>query len=735
MTAGGASWMLVAQGVVAGLLVGLALLYVNWSRADPRDAGSRWLAAWSVDLAILAALNAALSVTRPSGLADVLLFVSAQALAGAVLMAVPAFRALTTGPRARPTIVVAGGLLAIRAALWLATDLVVTHRYSATGVPVHGPLFGATFLAPLAIVALYAVMALSRSPGSQLRSLLAVSATSSAVLIVLLQIAPIDGGGTSAPIIWTLPLVVLLVALAFRKTRIRLDGERRQAAMRADQVALSNAVWFPREPEAMLALAVAMAQETLDDPALTGSVRRLARGNHVVGLYPDPAAPHDALDAGYLDMLTRIVTTAADQHALAADMRQAALTDRLTKLPNRPALEAHLHEALARADELRSPLAVVFCDIDDFKKVNDEHGHPRGDAILVEVAGRFAEIVGDSAYVARFGGDEFVVVLPDAGTDAEILEVARQLRTSLAPGRGGPEGAPSLSVGVALWTPGEDRDPVRLLRDADTAMYGAKAGRDGVLMFDQSLRERLLTEIEARSALSRGVDADEIEAHFQPVVDAATRQVQSYEALARWQHGDSMRLPGTWLPIAEQSGLILRIGLEMIRQARRHSDETGLPVAVNVSPRQLMERSFVPDVMIAWGCDGWDRLILEITESALVEDLRRAEDALAQLRALGVRVALDDFSTGYSSIARLGGLPIDVLKIDRAFVVEVLTPRGQAVIRAILALADAYDLDVIAEGVEREEELAALASLGSMEIQGYLTGRPAPTVSACEESA
>ena len=735
MTAGGDPWVLIAQGVVAGLLVGLALLYVNWSRADVRDMGSRWLAAWSVDLAILACVNATLAVARPSAVAGVLLFACAQALAGAVLMAVPALQALTNGPRIHLAIVSATGLFAIRAALWLGTDLVVTHRYSVTGAPLHGPLYGATFLAPLAVVGSYAVVALSRTPGSRLRSLLTVSATSSAVLIVLFQLAPLDTGGTSAPLVWTLPLVVLLVVLAFRKTRIRLDGERRQAAMRADQVALSNAVWFQREPEAMLALAVAMARETLDDPRLTGSVRRLSRGSHVVGLYPDPGGAHDALDAGYLDMLTRIVMTAADQHALAADMRQAALTDRLTKLPNRPALEAHLHEALARADELRSPLAVIFCDIDDFKKVNDEHGHPRGDAILVEVAGRFGEIVGESAYVARFGGDEFVVVLPDAGTDAEILETAHRLRTSLAPGSVGTADAPSLSVGVALWTPGEDRDPFRLLRDADTAMYGAKAGRDGVLIFDQSLREHLLTEIEARSALSQGVDTDEIEAHFQPVVDATTREVRSYEALARWRHGDSLRLPGAWLPVAEQSGLILRIGLEMLRQARRHSDETGLPVAVNVSPRQLMERSFVADVMLAWGCDGWDRLILEITEGALVEDLRRAEDALTHLRALGVRVALDDFGTGYSSIARLGGLPIDVLKIDRAFVVEVLTPRGQAVIRAILALADAYDLDVIAEGVEREDELAALATLGSMEIQGYLTGRPAPTVSYCEESA
>lgn len=721
--------MLIAQGVVAGLLVGLALLFANWSRADSRDIGSRWLAAWSANLAALATVNAALGVADPSGVTEALLFVRAQGLAGVVLIAAPAIKALTNGPRVRIAMIAAGGLFLARAALWLGSDLVVTHQVASTGVSNHGPLYALTFLVPLAVVASYTTLALARTPRSRFRALLAISASSSVALIVLLHVVVREGSAVPAPIIWTLPLVVLLVVLAFRKTRLRLERERREAKMRADQVALSNAVWFQQGPEAMLDLAVAMAQAMLDDPGLTGSIRRLSRGSHVVGLYPSATVPVGGLDAGYLDALTRIVTTSADQHALAADMRHAALTDRLTKLPNRSALEVHLHDALARADENRSRVAVIFCDIDDFKKINDEHGHPRGDAILVEVAGRFREIAGESAYVARFGGDEFVVVLPDSGSDEEILETARLLRLSLEPG------APALSVGVAVWSPGEDRDPHRLLRDADTAMYGAKADRDGVLMFDQSLRDSLLTEIEAQAALARGVEADEIEAHFQPVVDMTTRETRSHEALARWRHGNTWRLPGEWLPRAESSGLIVRIGLEMIRQARRYSDETGLPVAVNVAPKQLMEPQFAAEVMRAWGCDNWDRLILEITESALVDDLSRAEEALTHLRTLGVRVALDDFGTGYSSIARLGGLPIDVLKIDRAFVAEVRTTRGRAVVRAILALADAYGLDVIAEGVETEDELAALADLGRMEIQGFLTGRAAPPVGACEESA
>lgn len=727
--------MLIAQGVVAGLLVGLALLFANWSRAEDRDIGSRWLAAWSANLAVLATVNAALGVAEPSGVTEALLFVRAQGLAGVVLIAAPAIRALTNGPRVRIAMVAAGGLFLARAALWLGSDLVVTHQVASTDVSNHGPLYAPTFLVPLTVVASYTTLALARTPRSRFRALLAISASSSVALILLLHVVVRDGSAVPAPIIWTLPLVVLLVVLAFRKTRLRLEKERREAKMRADQVALSNAVWFQQGPEAMLDLAVAMAQAMLDDPGLTGSIRRLSRGSHVVGLYPSATVPVVGLDAGYLDALTRIVTTSADQHALAADMRHSALTDRLTKLPNRSALEVHLSDALARADESQSRVAVIFCDIDDFKKINDEHGHPRGDAILVEVAGRFREIAGESAYVARFGGDEFVVVLPEAGTDEEILGTARLLRLSLESGTPRPTDAPALSVGIALWSPGEDRDPHRLLRDADTAMYGAKADRDGVLMFDQSLRDSLLTEIEAQDALARGVEADEIEAHFQPVVDMTTREIRSYEALARWRHGNTWRLPGDWLPRAESSGLIVRIGLEMIRQARQHSDVTGLPVAVNVAPRQLMEPQFVAEVMRAWGCDDWDRLILEITESALVDDLRRAEEALTHLRALGVRVALDDFGTGYSSIARLGGLPIDVLKIDRAFVAEVRTTRGRAVVRAILALAVAYGLDVIAEGVETEDELAALADLGRMEVQGFLTGRAAPPVDACEESA
>jgi diguanylate cyclase (GGDEF)-like protein len=715
---------------VAGLIVGIGFLQATWRRSGPHPRDRCWLTAWLVLLASLFLANGILEVTDNARLTDILLFLRSQSLAGTVLLAVPSITTVIGGRPPRLVLWIAGGLYVLRATLWLTTDLVFAHMFTADGMPVYGSLIAVASLLPAAVVFSSVTLSIMRMPGGRLRTLLATAGGGSAVLLAASYAVPSAHGSELLSSLWAVPLVLLLHLMVVRGVREAERLEQRVARSRADQTILSNSVWFQREPQAMLAEAEQMARVLLNDPDLTGTVRRLARGNHVVGLYPSASTVVDDVARRYLDALTRIVTTAADQHAMAADMRRASLTDTLTKLPNRPALEAFLRGALAHAEEEACRLAVLFCDIDDFKKVNDEHGHPRGDAILVEAAGRLWDVVGESAYVARFGGDEFVVVVPDAGSDDDLLKLARQLRNVLTPHGPGSVDRPSLSVGVVTWTLGEDRDPYRLLRDADTAMYGAKASREGILVFDPSLRERMLAEIESQNALSRGVAAGEIEAFFQPVVGAVSRTIHSYEALARWRHAGVLRPPSEWLPLAEKSGLIVQIGLEMLRQARLQSDATGLPVAVNVAPRQLSEPGFVDDVCEAWGRDACDRLVLEITESALLDDVSSAQVALSQLRALGVRVALDDFGTGYSSIALLGGLPIDVLKIDRAFVCEVLSPRGRAVICAILSLADAFSLDVIAEGVELEAELGALNELGSMEIQGYLTGRPAAPAEA-----
>jgi predicted signal transduction protein with EAL and GGDEF domain len=355
---------------------------------------------------------------------------------------------------------------------------------------------------------------------------------------------------------------------------------------------------------------------------------------------------------------------------------------------------------------------------------NELHGHAWGDRLLVSAARHLRAVVGDDAVIARFGGDEFVVVLEALPPDA-LHTLAWRIRTGLTSDE--PERAvPLLSVGVAVWCPESAGAPEHLLRQADTAMLESKRTRAGVVVFDDALRARMQAEEELRRDLDVALVGNELTVHYQPVVDARSLEVVGVEALARWQHGGRLRMPGEWLPFAEETGLIVPIGRTVLRAARAGARDLDMPVMVNVAARQLAEPSFVDHVVADWGPRDWRRLTLEITESALLQDMPHVLQSLTRLRSLGARIAIDDFGTGYSSFARLATLPVDVLKIDRAFVEAVTTDEGAAVVRAIVTLAQAYRLDVVAEGVETVEQLDALVGLGVPRLQGYLLGRPAP---------
>ncbi|HMO12176.1 MAG TPA: EAL domain-containing protein, partial [Actinotalea sp.] len=257
----------------------------------------------------------------------------------------------------------------------------------------------------------------------------------------------------------------------------------------------------------------------------------------------------------------------------------------------------------------------------------------------------------------------------------------------------------------------------------------------GVAYFDDRLREREAARAAMRGALERAIVEQRIVAHFQPIADPVTLQVVGMEALARWQDGTALRSPASWLPIAEETGLIVDVGKAMFAAARAGSDRFGLPVAVNVAGRQLDEPDVIRHIEESWGADGWDRLTIEVTESALVHDATHVRAALAELVARGAKVALDDFGTGYNSLARLGDLPLHTLKVDRSLLENATTPEGLAVLRAVVALADAHGLEVVAEGVERRSQLAVLIDLGVDAVQGNLVGRPAAEVPARQSSA
>jgi len=418
-------------------------------------------------------------------------------------------------------------------------------------------------------------------------------------------------------------------------------------------------------------------------------------------------------------------------------LRQLATHDSLTGLPNRTLLHERLQQMLDGCGSGET-VAVLFLDLDRFKEVNDSFGHDLGDALLCEVAARLRAVLRPEDTIARLGGDEFVVAAHcPCGRDGARRIAVRLLETLAGPIRiGDQEVMAAASIGIGMY-PGDGATRELLFQSADTAMYRAKeGGRNAFCFFEPAMRRaaqaRMTLEMALRRALARG----EFELHYQPRVDLARMMVTGFEALLRWQHPELGRVPpGDFIGIAEETGMIVPIGRwvlqEACRQTRALIDEFGrdLHVSVNVSARQLAQPGFVTEVREALESSGLAPhcLELELTESALIEHVERAAAMLAELNALGVKLALDDFGTGYSGLAYLRRLPIDVLKLDRSF---VLGDDGRIgafdFIKAFVDLAHALRMAVVAEGVETWEVLDFLRAANCDEVQGYLLARPMP---------
>ncbi|SCX58165.1 diguanylate cyclase (GGDEF) domain-containing protein [Klenkia marina] len=410
-----------------------------------------------------------------------------------------------------------------------------------------------------------------------------------------------------------------------------------------------------------------------------------------------------------------------------------ARTDPLTGLGNRRRL-AEATVGLLRGD---GPLSVLFLDLDGFKAVNDGRGHAIGDALLVEVADRLRAGVRSDDLVVRLGGDEFAVLVP--GPASHAAEVAHRLQAAVRfPVQlGGRPVSVTTSVGIAGTGTAGRRDADLLLRNADLAMYQAKAaGRDKVVTFAPGMAEAATD----RAALAEDLTAamasgDQLSVHYQPVVALPDGQVHGYEALVRWRHPTRGPIaPLQFVPLAEQTGAISALGTWVLRRAAQDAvrglgEEVGPSrVAVNVSAVQLADPEFVQTVRDALADSGLpaQRLVLEVTESLLADDLDTVSGRLQELRDLGVRIAIDDFGTGYSSLSYLRRLPADIVKIDRSFVADLY--RGGAattLVASIVELSRSLSLDVVAEGVETQAQQATLVELGCTFAQGYLFGRPA----------
>ena len=715
----------VAQCAAAGLVVGLGLQHwSNW-RDDRTNASAFWLAVWSGAIALLFLVNGVIPALPDGPGADLALFVRAQVIAVVVVLALPTVRTFTNGPPLRWYVTAAIALFAARGVLWLTTDLISEHSPVAQS-PRFGPFEAPTLFACIAGVAWYTLVATTRRQDSRGPAWLHLAAVPSFFGLVLAYVIPPGHVAELLKGAWVIPLVVALHVAGSLRAREADRREHRRQDLRDALTDVDSVAWLATDLPSLRVHVEAVAREQLTDPTLTCALAEDGLKPTSLTFASDSGLPTDDHTREFLWDLSRTVSVAAERMRLTEELRIEATTDLLTRLPNRKAFEVRLGQAYARAARNGDRLGLLYCDVDEFKRENDRYGHPWGDEVLRRTADHLRANLREGDFAARIGGDEFVVVVENARSRNTLLEVARRIRAGLVR-VGNEQVTPLMSVGISMWEPGFDPDPEQLLREADAAMFEAKNIRVGIVVFDDRLRARMDAEQNLHRELAEALLADEFELHYQSIVSAADLQIIGVEALVRWQHPDGMRQPAQWLTFAENSGLIVPIGQRLLTIAREGASRLGLPVAVNVAARQLAEPRFVEHVRESWGDGDWDLLTLEITESALVRDLPHVVRSLTTLRALGVRISIDDFGTGYSSFARLAKLPVDVLKIDQAFVRDLDDPGGVAVVRAIVALAQAYELELVAEGVEQLDQLETLTTLGIGHVQGYLLGRPTAT--------
>jgi diguanylate cyclase (GGDEF)-like protein/PAS domain S-box-containing protein len=432
----------------------------------------------------------------------------------------------------------------------------------------------------------------------------------------------------------------------------------------------------------------------------------------------------------------------SERKAFEQQLSHQAFHDSLTGLANRALFKDRVEHALERQGREGEPVAVLFMDLDDFKTINDSLGHAAGDRLLAEVGERVKATVRQSDTAARLGGDEFAILIEDSGDVVEAAEVASRILAALE----GPfhlEGKDVFvraSIGIASASHTSSTGPEgaeELLRNADVAMYMAKeAGKARYQVFEPTMHDFALKRLELKADLQRALDNEEFVLHYQPIIELQTGRIDGLEALVRWNHPDrGMIPPFDFIPLAEETGLIVDIGTWVLREAcrravdlqSRFAADPPLHMAVNLSARQLQRPEIVDDVAVTLTETGLnpDSLVLEITESVMMQDMDLSLQRLAELKELGVRLAVDDFGTGYSSLNYIRRFPVDILKVDKSFV-DGVNEGGEesALTAAIIELASILRLRPVAEGIERADQLEKLLTLSCDLGQGFYFARP-----------
>jgi diguanylate cyclase (GGDEF)-like protein/PAS domain S-box-containing protein len=445
-------------------------------------------------------------------------------------------------------------------------------------------------------------------------------------------------------------------------------------------------------------------------------------------------------DFGFVQAVAHVLSGAVQRQRSEDELRHQSLHDPLVGLPNRTLLLDRVGRALRQTRGPERQAAVIFIDLDRFKLVNDSLGHDTGDLLLQTLVPRLAGVLRESDTLSRFGGDEFVVLCEDLDDNTQALYLAKRLHEAFKIPfcLGDQEHLISASIGVAVSSDKYRGRPEELVRDADAAMYRAKAaGGNRIELFDEVLRARILHRLEIESGLRLAIANGELALHYQPIVDLASGEIGRCEALVRWQHRQrGLIQPDEFVPIAEETGLILPLGSWVIEEACRQMGEWSksdspelaqMSVAINLSALQMVQEGLVPMISAMLRRHGVDpqRLICEITETALIHSPEAAEQALVGLDALGVGVALADFGTGYSSLASLKQFRLSAIKLDRTFIRD-MTPgsRDAKIIGSLVTMAESLGLGVVAEGVETTAQCEQLRAMGCEVAQGFLFGHP-----------
>jgi diguanylate cyclase (GGDEF)-like protein len=538
-----------------------------------------------------------------------------------------------------------------------------------------------------------------------------------------------------------LAVPVLTILVATRALSRGAEHQRRLTALFDAAAALQGAKSrgqvldvLRRQARTVVVRAEAEVQDGPPTPAQIGVRLPTDRGDlWLVAPARDRARSTVEADRQALDTLASVASEALSRLRLNEQLTRQAREDDLTGLPNRAQFVDRL-EQLVEGDEMGlTPVAVLYLDLDGFKSVNDRFGHAAGDELLRAVAQRLCRQVRQGDCVARLSGDEFAVLV-ERVEDVERVEalcgrLVEALRADFL--IAGHEVVVGASVGVAVSSMGDDA--AALLRNADMAMYRAKTlGKNQYVRYEPGLGVERIRRLELVEALRLGIDR-ELVVHYQPVVELESGDVTGVEALVRWQRGDTLVPPDSFITAAEESGLVVELGDRVLAQVVQDCPAlvaaAGRPLdlAVNMSAHQLREPAFLEGVRRAVSALGDSRLVLEMTETVLVQDDAETAETLQQLTEAGARLAIDDFGVGFSSIGYLQHLPVAILKIDRSFTRDLdSVPRARALVEAILLMAAALGLDVVAEGIERPEQVELLRDAGCPAGQGYLFSRPEP---------